>query len=175
MPAHHSQPNPTARTLLDRIARLFRMTDEAWRRHANPWSVYTRFAAIPALVLAIWSRVWIGWWAFGALAVVIVWLLLNPHVFRPVNVPQSWAAKGIYGEKLWLESKGNLPPGYRTAFRWLMIPGLAGIALLVWGLVALLIWPTVFGATLIALAQLWRIDRLGYLYDEVMRRRLNGN
>jgi hypothetical protein len=27
------------------------------------------------------------------------------------------------------------------------------------------VWPTVFGATLIVLAQLWRIDRLGLLYE----------
>jgi hypothetical protein len=31
------------------VARMFRMDDEAWRRHANPWSVWTRFAAIPPL------------------------------------------------------------------------------------------------------------------------------
>ena len=48
---------------LVQIARAFGMNDEAWRRHANPWSVYTRFAAIPAMILAVWSRVWIGWWA----------------------------------------------------------------------------------------------------------------
>ncbi|MGV9778250.1 DUF6653 family protein [Streptosporangium sp. NPDC003464] len=28
------------------------MTDEAWKRHANPWSVYTRSAAIPGMILA---------------------------------------------------------------------------------------------------------------------------
>jgi hypothetical protein len=38
------------------IASAFRMSDEVWRRHAHPWSVCTRFAAIPPLVLAIWSR-----------------------------------------------------------------------------------------------------------------------
>jgi len=48
---------------LAQITRVLGMTDEAWQRHANPWSVYTRFAAIPAMILAIWSRVWISWWA----------------------------------------------------------------------------------------------------------------
>jgi hypothetical protein len=38
------------------LARRFGMTDEAWRRHANPWSVWTRFAAIPAMILAIRSN-----------------------------------------------------------------------------------------------------------------------
>jgi hypothetical protein len=37
--------------------------------------------------------------------------------------------------------------------------------LLGYGLVALEVWPTVFGASLIVLAQLWRIDRLVVFYD----------
>lgn len=151
---------------LARIVKIFGMTDEAWRRHANPWSVYTRFAAIPAMILAIWSRVWIGWWALVPVAAVIIWLWLNPHVFPAVTEPRSWAAKGIYGEKLWLLEPSSVPPGYRAVFRWLIVPALCGIVLLVWGLVQLLVWPTIFGATLIVLAQLWRIDRLGLLYEQ---------
>src|SRR5262249_16839492 len=96
-----------------------RMGDEAWKRHANPWSVWTRFAAIPLMILAIWSRVWLGWWCLVPIAAVIVWLWLNPHVFAPVETPTSWAAKGIYGEKLWLgerewgapEHPGGVHPG----------------------------------------------------------------
>jgi hypothetical protein len=38
-------------------------------------------------------------------------------------------------------------------------------ALIPVGLVGLLVWPTIFGTTLIVLAQLWRIDRLEELYD----------
>jgi hypothetical protein len=147
------------------LARSFGMTDEAWRRHANPWSVWTRFAAIPAMILAVWSRAWIGWWALVPVAAVAVWLWVNPHVFPAVTEPRSWAAKGIYGERLWLNEPASVAPADRVAFRWLFLPGLGGIALLAWGLVALLIWPTVFGAAVITLAQLWRLDRLGRLYE----------
>lgn len=143
------------------------MSDEAWRRHANPWSVYTRFAALPPLVLAIWSRTWIGWWSLGALGLVVVWLLLNPHVFPPIHQPTVWASKGIYGERIWAAEPGRVPMRHRTAFRLIAIPGLAGIALLGWGLVALAVWPTVMGATVIVLAQLWRIDRLVWMYEEI--------
>ncbi|MDT5210776.1 MAG: hypothetical protein QOF67_3191 [Mycobacterium sp.] len=38
--------------VLSRVADTFRMTDDAWQRHANPWSVWTRFAAIPLMILA---------------------------------------------------------------------------------------------------------------------------
>jgi hypothetical protein len=147
------------------IAQAFGMTDEAWRRHANPWSVYTRFAAIPAMILAVWSRVWIGWWSLIPVALVMLWLWLNPHVFAPVTEPRTWASKGIYGEKLWLQDPAGVPAECRAVLRWLIVPGLAGFALLAWGLAALEPWPTVFGATLIALAQLWRIDRLVRLYE----------
>jgi hypothetical protein len=152
--------------VLAQMAKAFGMTDEAWQRHANPWSVYTRFAAIPAMILAIWSRVWIGWWALLPVAAVMVWLWLNPHVFPAVTTPRCWAAKGIYGEKLWLLEPASVPAGYRAVLRWLAVPALAGAVLLVWGLVQLLVWPTIFGATLIVLAQLWRIDRLGLLYEQ---------
>jgi hypothetical protein len=154
---------------LARIATAFGMTDEAWRRHANPWSVYTRFAAIPAMIAAIWSRAWIGWWALAPVVLVIIWLWLNPHVFPAIAKPRSWAARGIYGERLWLLEPERVPRDYRVVLRWLAIPGLAGLGLMVWGLMELLAWPTAFGATLIVLSQLWRIDRLGLLYDSAQR------
>jgi hypothetical protein len=142
------------------------MTDEAWRRHANPWSIYTRFAAIPAMILAIWSRVWIGGWALVPVAVVVVWLWLNPHVFPPVTRPRNWASKGIYGEKLWLLDRSQVPQEHRAILRLLIALGLIGFVLMGRGLWKLRLWPTVFGATLVAVAQLWRIDRMGILYEE---------
>jgi hypothetical protein len=152
------------------LARAFTTTKEAWRRHANPWSVYTRFAAIPEMIFAIWSRIWIGWWALLPTAGVILWLWLNPRVFPAVSEPRSWAAKGIYGEKIWLLEPSRVSPECRMVLRWLMIPAIAGFILLVWGLIWLSAWPTVFGATLIALTQLWRIDRYSRLYDECQQR-----
>ena len=149
------------------IADAFRMSDDVWRRHAHPWSVYTRFAAIPPLIVAVWSRVWIGWWCLVPLALVMVWLWFNPRVFPPVTRPVAWASKGIYGEAIWARQRAAVPPRHRTAFRLIAIPGVVGIAMVAWGLVALDVWPTVFGATLVVLAQLWRIDRLVWMYEEL--------
>lgn len=153
----------------DAIARAFRMDAEAWRRHANPWSVWTRFAAIPLMILAIWSRAWIGWWAILPVLLVIVWLWLNPRIFAPVREPRGWAARGIFGERLWLEHGATFPVEHRTVLRRLVGLGLAGLALLGWGLVSLTLWPTVFGASVLVLAQLWRIDRFGLLYERYAR------
>jgi hypothetical protein len=51
----------------------------------------------------------------------------------------------------------------------LVAAGSAGFALIIWGLVALPVWLTVFGATLVVGAQLWRIDRFGWLWERLNR------
>jgi len=155
--------------LVESVGKAFRMDDEAWRRHANPWSVWTRFAAIPAMLLAIWSRVWIGWWCLLPIAVVIVWLIINPRAFPPVDSPRGWTERGIYGERTWLQHRDVVPPDHRAVLRLLVAAGSVGFALIIWGLVALLVWPTVFGATLVVGAQLWRIDRFGWLWERAQQ------
>lgn len=140
------------------------MVDEVWRRHANPWSVWTRFAAIPLFELAVWSRAWIGWWSLAGVVVVLVWLVgPNVRMFSPVE-PVSWAARGIYGEQLHVE--GKAPAAHRMVLRLLIAAGLIGFALIAWGLVALDIWPLVLGTTVVVFAQLWRIDRYGLLFEQ---------
>jgi uncharacterized protein DUF6653 len=91
----------------------------------------------------------------------------TPQVFPPVDKPTRWASKGIYSEKIWARQRNAVPRHHRTAFGLIAIPGLAGVALLGWGLIMLEVWPTIFGTTLIVLAQLWRIDRLVWMYDEL--------
>jgi len=96
--------------------------------------------------------------------IVAVWLWLNPRVFPPVE-PVSWAAKGIYGERMWVHEADKVPERDRLQLRGLAVPGLSGAALLVWGLYTLKLWPTIAGAAVIVAGQLWRIDRLGRIYD----------
>lgn len=151
----------------DVVAGAHGMTDEAWKRHANPWSVWTRFAAIPVLELAVWSRVWIGWWSLAGVAAVLVWLFwLNVRLFGPVE-PVGWVARGIYGEQLHVE--GSMLTAHRVVLRLLIAVGIAGFGFIAWGLVALDLWPLVFGTVVLVLAQLWRIDRYGLLYEQHAR------
>ena len=142
-----------------------------WSRHANPWSVYTRFAAIPAMIAAVWSREWFGWWALVPIAFVLAWLAINPFLFPPVDPSRGWTSKGIFGEQLWLTERERVPASLRRLLRSLIGVGLVGMVVLAWGLWRLHAWPTLYGATLIVLAQLWRIDRMGLLYDELAARR----
>jgi hypothetical protein len=151
--------------LTDSVARTFNMNEDSWRRHANPWSVWTRFAAIPAFALAVWSRDWIGWWSLAPVGAVVAWLFLNVVVFRPVERPVHWTSKGIFGEHQWLKRGNELPEAHRIVMRWLIAAGLAGMATMAYGLVILAPWPTLAGMAVLVLAQLWRIDRFGLLYE----------
>ncbi len=141
------------------------MSDNMWKRHANPWSVWTRFAAIPAFILAVWSRAWWGWLSLIPIGLVLVWLVLNVLVFSPVASPQSWASKGIYGEQLWLKKRDEIPKHYAVVQRWLIILGIAGMLLIAWGLYQFHLWVCLLGAVILILAQLWRIDRFSTLYE----------
>lgn len=141
------------------------MTDERWQRHANPWSVWTRFAAIPAGMLAIWSRIWLGWWCLLPIGLVVVWLVLNVLVFPPVTRPKRWTSKGIYGEQIWLQNRTAIPQHYAVMHRRLILLGLCGMVMVVWGLVQLHLWMSITGAVVLIIAQLWRIDRFSTLYE----------
>jgi len=141
------------------------LNDEIWKRHANPWSVCTRFIAIPLFIIAVWSRDWIGWWSLIPTVLVVMWLYLNVLIFSPVTTPTSWASKGIYGEKLWLKKRSEIPKHYAIIQRLLIILGIAGMVLIAWGLYLLHFWLCLLGAVILILAQLWRIDRFSTLYE----------
>jgi hypothetical protein len=38
----------------------FRIDDQAWIWHGSGWSVSTRMATLPFLLLAVWSHAWLG-------------------------------------------------------------------------------------------------------------------
>ena len=67
------------------------LSDETWRRHANPWSVWTRYAAFPVLVAAVWSYHAIGWWALAPVAAAVIFLIVNPWLFASMAVPLTAA------------------------------------------------------------------------------------
>jgi hypothetical protein len=151
------------------LAKVFGLkSDEAWRRHANPWSVYTRIPIPVLLVAAIWSRVWLGWWALVPVAVCLAWTALNPRVFPPPRTLDSWASRSVMGETLWAKRKSApVPPRHRTAPFVLSAVSAAGLPFLVWGLVVLDPWMTLFGLAVQTTGKLWFLDRMALLYDDV--------
>ena len=84
------------------IASVFKMSDEVWERHANPWSVWTRYLTLPLLIISIWSRTWIGWWSLVPVAGSFVWIWINPRVFKKPRSTDNWASKAVFGERVWI-------------------------------------------------------------------------
>ncbi len=156
---------------LDHLARLFTPTETVWERHANPWSVWTRVALLPALMLAIWSRAWIGWWAALPIAALILWAWLNPRAFPPPRHTRSWAARAVLGERVLLNHRAvPVPRHHLRATRVLALTSVAGLPLLAWGLAAFRIWPALLGAVLILGGKLWFCDRMVWLFEDMALR-----
>jgi hypothetical protein len=155
-------------TLETRLANVFGLrSEDAWRRHANPWSVYTRIPIPLLLVAAIWSRAWIGWWSLIPIGVVLMWTLVNPRVFSAPRSLDSWASRSVLGETIWARRKDTpLPPRHRVAPVVLSVVSAVGLPFLVWGLIVLDPWITAFGLAVQTAGKLWFLDRMALLYDD---------
>ncbi len=156
-------------TLERRIARAFAMDEAAWARHANPWSGWTRLTALPLLVLAAWSRAWVGpWWALLAFGLALAWTWLNPRVFPPARRWDAWITRGALGERLWLErDRVPVPAHHRRVPDLLSAASAAGLVGVVWGVAALEVWPTLLGLAVAVLAKLWFVDRMVWLHRDM--------
>ncbi|NNE79862.1 MAG: hypothetical protein HKN18_06265 [Silicimonas sp.] len=144
------------------------MTEDTWMRHANPLSVWTRFTCLPLLILAIWSRIWLGWWALGLVALAMLWTWVNPRAFPVPENTDNWASKGTFGERVFLNRR-NIPiPAHHR--RWAFALGaLSAIGLppLVWGVWQLDVAITVLGTVLVVLPKVWFVDRMVWLYEDM--------
>lgn len=154
-----------------RIAeRLMGMDDRSWLRHANPWSVWTRILTpLPLFILAVWSRVWIGNGAWMAVGAVALWVWLNPRLFSIPADLDSWAARGVLGERLFLQRRAELPAHHRRAARLLTVVSAAGLVPLAYGLWTLDLGWSVTGALLISGAKTWFVDRMVWIWDDHLR------
>lgn len=155
--------------------RLFRiaqsamaMDDATWKRHANPWSVYSRMTVLPLLALAIWGRVWLGWWALGPVALCLGWIWLNPRLFPAPDHTENWASEGTFGERLYMEDEAAAMP-HKRAVTLLTAVNALGFSILLWGLIVLDPWITLWGLTATMGAKLWTFDRMVWLWREVRR------
>ena len=144
------------------------MSDDVWMRHANPWSVWTRFTCLPLILLAIWSRIWLGWWALVPLALACLWTWWNPRAFPPPSSTNNWASKGTFGERVFLNRHAIPIPEHHR--RWAIALGFGsaiGLIPLVWGLWALDLTMTLLGVVLMILPKVWFVDRMVWLYEDM--------
>ena len=161
--------NPLGFMNLDkRISVLFKMDDKTWGRHANPWSVWTRFIILPVLALVIWSRVWLGWYSLIPIGLVLFWTWLNPRAFSKPKTTKYWSSKAVLGERVWLKRKElSVPQHHLEAILVLNLLTASGVPFLIWGLYTLQIWPTILGVSLVYLGKMWFLDRMVWLYEDM--------
>ena len=144
------------------------MNDATWARHANPLSFWTRVPILLLLTLAIWSRVWIGWWCLAPIAALVAWTFINPRAFPPPADLNDWASKAVLGERHWLARKTTPIPAHHARSA-LILSTLSGLSLipLAYGLWALDPWAAFLGATLASMFKLWFCDRMAWLADDM--------
>jgi hypothetical protein len=93
MPDHPAEPTP------DTGPRLAELSDLVWRRHANPWSVWTRLLSVPLVFVPFWTR------SRSQGAAVAAWMAINPVAFPEPRDRNEWAARAIRGERLWVAAR----------------------------------------------------------------------
>ena len=151
-----------------RLAKAFGLEGDAWQRHANPWSVYTRIPIPALLVAAIWSRQWIGRRSLVPVALVCAWTAINPRAFPPPRSLDHWASRGVLGETYWTKRKEvPIPPRHRVAPNVLAAMSALGVPFVAKGLVTRNGWMVLFGLAVQTAGKTWFIDRMALLYDDV--------
>jgi hypothetical protein len=155
-------------TMEKKMAKAFGLEGEAWLRHANPWSVYTRIPIPALLVAAIWTYGWIGWWALIPVGAVCGWAAINPRVFGPPATFDHWASRAVLGETFWANRKEvPVPPRHRVAPTVLTAINTLGLPFIAWGLIVLDPWITLFGLAVHMAGKNWFLDRMALLHDDM--------
>ena len=144
-------------TIERKIASFFNLTNENWMKHSNPWSVWTRYCVLPIIVMAFWSRLWIGW------------MFLNPIFFKKPKATKNWASKAVLGERVYLNrDKIDIPDIHKTPLlKILNIVSSIGMGLAIWAIVQYSIWGAIFGVALAYLGKSWYLDRMVLLYEDM--------
>lgn len=147
--------------------RLMTMDDATWARHANPWSVYTRFSILPLFALAVWSRVWLGWWCLIPIALTVFWTWYNPRAFNPPKSTYNWASRVTLGERLYLNRKVTpIADHHNAILKIILVISTLSTVILIYGLITLHIWAAITGMLLTMLSKVWFVDRMVWLYME---------
>lgn len=156
-------------TLERKLASALSMDDAAWLRHANPWSVWTRASVLPLVILAVWSRHWLGAWSYVAILASIAWMWANPRVFRRPKSMSNWASRGVLGERVWLNRDViPVPDRHRIVPHVLNGVTAIGAVFVAWGLIELAVWPALLGSVLVYCGKLWFLDRMVWLYEDMV-------
>lgn len=155
-------------TLEKKIGKFFGLNDDEWLKHANPISVWTRFIILPFLVVSIWSRIWIAWYALIPIAAILFWTYINPKFFKEPKSTNNWGSKAVLGEKIWANrDEIKIPRNHKVIITILTLLQVVGSLFLFVGLYELLFCPTLVGIIIIYLAKMWFLDRMVWIFEDM--------
>ena len=156
-------------TIERKLAAAFQLNDESWMKHANPISVYTRYTVLPVLVLAIWTRAWLGWWSLLPVTLAMLWLFFNPILFDKPASTKNWASRAVMGERIYLNrDRVALPAHHQTPlYAVLNTLSSAGLLLAIWAALSYSLSLAILGITLAYLGKSWFLDRMVWLYQDM--------
>ena len=154
-------------TLERKIAKAFRLTDENWMKHSNPWSVWTRYSVLPLIVLAFWSRVWIGWWCLIPGIASLLWMFFNPIFFNKPRSTKNWASKSVLGERVYLNrDKVEIPDIHKTPLYGILNAiSSVGMVVAIWAIIYYSVSGAILGVALAYIGKSWYLDRMVWLYE----------
>jgi len=155
-------------TLEGKIARAFALDDATWLRHANPRSVILRNTALPVLIIAFWSRLWLGWGSVIPVALALLWTWFNPRIFPAPQSLDHWTSKAVLGERVWLNRDAvPIPLYHRIVPNILSVVSAIGMLFVFWGVLLFDLWPTLSGTVMVYLGKLWFLDRMVWLWNDM--------
>jgi hypothetical protein len=79
--------------------KLSKITDALWRKHSNPWSVWTRLLSTPLTYIPFWNH------SRKQGLAVAAWFAANPFLFPEPKNEDTWAARAIRGERQWAKER----------------------------------------------------------------------
>ena len=152
-----------------KIARIFNLTDENWMKHSNPVSVWTRYSVLPIIVIAFWSRIWIGWWCLVPGIISTLWMFINPVFFKKPRSTKNWASKAVLGERVFLNrDKAKIPEKHDIPLHGILNTiSSIGMILAIWAIIYYSIWGAVLGVALAYIGKSWYLDRMVWLYEDM--------
>jgi hypothetical protein len=152
----------------NKVSESFELDEENWMRHANSLSVYTRIPGLTLFVIAFYSRLWIGWYCLIPVILLGIWTKINPKFFPKPKHTNTWASKGVFGERVWLNDKKiKIPKHHKLAAKILTFSMIVSSIILVYAIYSFNLMLTI-GFTIISnLLKLWFVDRMVWLYEDM--------
>ncbi len=152
-----------------KIAKVFNLTDENWLRHANPWSVWSRYSVLPIIIIAFWSRIWISWWCLLPGVISILWMFFNPVFFPKPKSTKNWTSKAVMGERVFLNrDKVAIPKIHnKPIHKILNLISFIGMILAIWATVFYSVLGAILGVSLAYLGKSWYLDRMVWLFEDM--------